>query len=934
MSNFYLNSISDSQKHYIDDSWVFLRELAQNSRDAGAFEIRIDPGGNGSGTEVIIFSDNGKGMTYKEARKYLFRLYSSSKLKEKASVGMYGIGFWTVMKYQPDTIIIESYSDEEDKWAVSLDKELNHKRVECKLEKFGTRVTLIREKHFSEYETFCSELEKGVIKFCRFIGRKNGRKKNLPVVFMGKVISEELRYDEGVTLKYGGRNFEGIVGLGKVPEVTFYIGGILAWEGYTLDEVSLLENEKEENDYTKSGIAPVFLINGRNLKVNMSRKELIADNSLKSIIKSSEKSLKELVQMCSDHAYPRTKIKKMFSAVKNLYRSISSSYWKIILITLILIIPAEFYLLKKLFPVGGSVVSFPDVVSTALYKQYSATVDMLGKGVIADVRYSPKNDILLRMFTAPVYDRKKGFIRNVEEKYINLRKSNFKSEDDYKVSIFIKNGGDIFLPYPIGYIVNEESIKISSEESIRLRKSDSGEFVLNVQGLNKMLKYTCTLDERVDDSFLDSKYLKFPGYVRFSNDIEKVIHELFYLSIDSKIEKAVKLTNILVKYDSSEGTAEYFKNFKKSEEWIVKVLEIGAGDCDVINGVLCLILRKSGVRSRLVIGLVGEKGFVKPQIHSWVEYFDKKWKNIDATINSNDSDVKKVLNTPSTFILEDKSDRSENKIKILPMILKVLFLLLILSVFPLVLFFREKFIKEKEKRGKLNPKNKIKARRDIIEIGKSYLLDPKLWNYNFNIVEQEIITTVSGKNISMKRGLKLLKEGKLFFGRTGNPLVDALKNSNEFIVDSENIIQYPIIKLFYGLIDLNRINDLAIDLEFKSGSEKSTTMLKEINLILKKVSWKNLICFEALNFDDKLLWDIDFSRIDFRKFFKKTGYPSRFIVLNMDSPELIEIINLYEFNRDLALKRFFQLIMDKSFFFYNDREISRKKILRTILNHG
>ncbi len=934
MNNFFLDRINDSQKNYIDDPWVFLRELAQNSRDAGAFEIKIDSGGSGSGTEVIIFSDNGKGMTYKEARKYLFRLYSSSKLKEKASVGMYGIGFWTVMKYEPDTIIIESYSDEEDKWAVLLDKELNHKRVECNLDKFGTRVTLIRKKHFSEYETFCSELEKGVMKFCRFIDRKSGGRKTLPVVFRGKIISEELKYNEGVTLKYGGRNFEGIVGLSEVPRVTFYIGGILAWEGYTLDEVSLTESDIKKNDYIKSGIAPVFLINSRNLKVNMSRKELIADNSLKKIIKSSEKALKELVQMCSDHAYPRTKIKKMFSVIKNLYRSISTSYWKIILITLIFIIPAEFYLLKKLFPVGGSVVSFPDVVSTALYKQYSATVDMLGKGVIADVRYSPKDNILLRMFTAPYYDKKKGFIRNVEGKFINLQKSNFKSEGDYKVSIFIKNGGDVFLPYPIGYIVNEKSVRISGEESIRLKRFDSGEIVLNVRGLNKILKYTCTLDEMVEDSSLYSKYLKFPEHVQFSNEIEKIIHELFYLSIDNKIEKAVKLTNILVRYDSSESTAEYFRNYKNNETWLSKVLDIGVGDCDVINGVLCLILRKSGVRSRLVIGLVGENGFVKPQIHSWVEYFDKKWKNIDATVNLNDSDVQKVLNTPTTFVFENKSDRSENKIEIIPMILKVLLLLLILSVFPSVLFLREKVIKEKEKRGKLNPKNKIKARRDIIEIGKSYLLDPKLWNYNFNIVEQEIITTVSGKNISIKRGLKLLKEGKLFFGRAENPIVDALKNSDEFIIDSENIIQYPIVKLFYGIIDLNKINAMAIDLEFKSGSEKSTTMLKEINLILKKVSWKNLICFEALNFNDKLLSDVDFSRIYFRKFFKKTGYPRRFVVLNMGSPELIEIINLYEFNRDMALKRFFQLIMDKSSFFYNDREISQKKILRTILKHG
>ena len=149
MNNFYLDSIRDSQKGYISDPWVFLRELAQNSRDACALEIKIDPGGHGSENEVIIFSDNGRGMTYKEAEKYLFRLYSSSKSKERTSVGMYGVGFWTIMKFEPDEIIIESYSEEEDRWAVTLDGNLDHRRSECKLRNFGTRVTLVRKKKYT-----------------------------------------------------------------------------------------------------------------------------------------------------------------------------------------------------------------------------------------------------------------------------------------------------------------------------------------------------------------------------------------------------------------------------------------------------------------------------------------------------------------------------------------------------------------------------------------------------------------------------------------------------------------------------------------------------------------------------------------------------------------------------------------------------------------
>ncbi len=158
MNNFYLNSIRHSQKGYISDPWVFLRELAQNSRDSGALEIKIDPGGHGSDNEVIIFSDNGQGMTYKDAEKYLFRLYSSSKFNERSSVGMYGVGFWTVMKYEPDEILIESYSVEEEKWAVVLGGDLKNRKTECHLSKFGTRITLVRKKKYADFDNFCRDM--------------------------------------------------------------------------------------------------------------------------------------------------------------------------------------------------------------------------------------------------------------------------------------------------------------------------------------------------------------------------------------------------------------------------------------------------------------------------------------------------------------------------------------------------------------------------------------------------------------------------------------------------------------------------------------------------------------------------------------------------------------------------------------------------------
>ncbi|MCP4148912.1 MAG: hypothetical protein GY757_14290, partial [bacterium] len=129
-------------KNYGKDPWFFLRELAQNSRDAGADSITVKAHRSGN-NEIISFEDDGNGMSYTHAQKYLFRLYASSKTNDKSSAGMFGIGFWTIFKFNPHKIIIES-SFKNEKWAVSLDDALNSSSSVCSLSKNGTRISLIR----------------------------------------------------------------------------------------------------------------------------------------------------------------------------------------------------------------------------------------------------------------------------------------------------------------------------------------------------------------------------------------------------------------------------------------------------------------------------------------------------------------------------------------------------------------------------------------------------------------------------------------------------------------------------------------------------------------------------------------------------------------------------------------------------------------------
>jgi len=67
-----------------------------------------------------------------------------------------------------------------------------------------------------------------------------------------------------------------------------------------------------------------------------------------------------------------------------------------------------------------------------------------------------------------------------------------------------------------------------------------------------------------------------------------------------------------------------------------RTLAIGAGDCDVQNGLLAQLLGAAGVPARLVVGYVGRGGMAFG-LHAWVELRladDEPWQILDASVSS------------------------------------------------------------------------------------------------------------------------------------------------------------------------------------------------------------------------------------------------------------------------------------------------------------
>jgi hypothetical protein len=74
--------------------------------------------------------------------------------------------------------------------------------------------------------------------------------------------------------------------------------------------------------------------------------------------------------------------------------------------------------------------------------------------------------------------------------------------------------------------------------------------------------------------------------------------------------------------------------------------------------------------------------------------------------------------------------------------------------------------------------------------------------------------------------------------------------------------------------------------------------------------------------------------ISYRKFFKKTGYPEKFIAVDMSSEEMSGILQLYTDKPGPALFNFLKSITGNSVFFFTDGDTSFRQILRRLMRYG
>lgn len=106
-----------------------LRELGQNSQDAGATSIRVDWRYE-EGKLVMEFLDNGCGMDLGTIQRHYLRLFDSSKEMEKNKVGRWSLGRLTLLCYEPDLIEVVTMTENSTGYRLEIKKNLSGKLYE------------------------------------------------------------------------------------------------------------------------------------------------------------------------------------------------------------------------------------------------------------------------------------------------------------------------------------------------------------------------------------------------------------------------------------------------------------------------------------------------------------------------------------------------------------------------------------------------------------------------------------------------------------------------------------------------------------------------------------------------------------------------------------------------------------------------------------
>lgn len=153
------------------EQFAFLRELIQNSMDAGSTRIDISfeyrPAAEPEkGIIILHVDDYGEGMNREIIDTQLTRLFSSSKENDLTKVGKFGIGFVSIFALKPKAVVLDTGRDGEY-WRIFFKEDKTFDRIVLDEPVEGTKIQWIGQGTPAYFEEFKTRSWAIITKWCK-----------------------------------------------------------------------------------------------------------------------------------------------------------------------------------------------------------------------------------------------------------------------------------------------------------------------------------------------------------------------------------------------------------------------------------------------------------------------------------------------------------------------------------------------------------------------------------------------------------------------------------------------------------------------------------------------------------------------------------------------------------------------------------------------
>ncbi|MBI5243165.1 MAG: ATP-binding protein [Elusimicrobia bacterium] len=160
----------------------FLRELAQNSIDAGSNRIDVSleyvqdpaaaraldlpPPAPGGGYAVIRVEDDGEGMDERTIDDYLLVLFRSTKEEDFTKIGKFGIGFVSVLALRPERVRVHTCRSGES-WRLDFPDYKSYEKFLVPELREGTLVELVKVLPRESYAELAAQARAALVFWCK-----------------------------------------------------------------------------------------------------------------------------------------------------------------------------------------------------------------------------------------------------------------------------------------------------------------------------------------------------------------------------------------------------------------------------------------------------------------------------------------------------------------------------------------------------------------------------------------------------------------------------------------------------------------------------------------------------------------------------------------------------------------------------------------------